>query len=107
VDATCKTTGTATVENVSTGKTVTHKFTGGVDGDLCEYNAEWIVEDFSSNDDLVPFADFGTVTFTNAKATTSGKTVGPAGATLIDIKQNDDILTSSSITSNSVSVSYL
>ncbi|KAJ5135880.1 uncharacterized protein N7515_005158 [Penicillium bovifimosum] len=53
VDATSKTTGTATIENVSTGKTVTHTFTGGVDGDLCEYNAEWIVEDFSSNEDLV------------------------------------------------------
>ncbi|KAJ5118141.1 uncharacterized protein N7515_010364 [Penicillium bovifimosum] len=107
VDATSKTTGTATIENVSTGKTVTHTFTGGVDGDLCEYNAEWIVEDFSSNEDLVPFANFGTVTFTNAQASTGGQTVGPAGATLMDIQQGNGILTSSSLTSNSVSVSYL
>ncbi|KAJ5561991.1 hypothetical protein N7535_003546 [Penicillium sp. DV-2018c] len=106
VDASSKTTGTATVENLSTGKTVTHKFSGGVDGDLCEYNAEWIVEDFSTNGGLVPFANFGTVSFTNAQATTGGRTVGPAGATLMDIKQGNDVLTSSSITSNSVSVSY-
>jgi len=107
VDATSKTAGTATVENVSTGKSVTHTFTGGVDGDLCEYNAEWIVEDFESNNALVPFANFGTVKFSNAQATTGGKTVGPSGATIMDIKQSNSVLTSSSATSNSVSVSYV
>jgi hypothetical protein len=63
VTATSKTAGTAVIENVSTGKTVTHTFTGGVDGDLCEYNAEWIVEDFEEGGSLVTFADFGSVTF--------------------------------------------
>lgn len=63
VTATSKTAGTAVIKNVSTGKTVTHTFNGGVDGDLCEYNAEWIVEDFEENNALVTFADFGTVTF--------------------------------------------
>lgn len=107
VDATSKTAGTATVENVSTGKSVTHTFNGGVDGDLCEYNAEWIVEDFESNNSLVPFANFGTVTFSNAEATDNGSTVGPSGATLIDIKQSNSILTSSSVTGNSVTVKYV
>jgi hypothetical protein len=106
VDATTKTAGTAVVENVSTGKSVTHTFNGGVDGDLCEYNAEWIVEDFESGGSLVPFADFGTVVFTNAKATSGRTTVGPSGATIMDIKQNS-VLTSSSANSNSVSVSYI
>jgi hypothetical protein len=63
VTASSKTTGTAVIKNVSTGVTVTHTFTGGVDGSLCEYNAEWIVEDFEDNNALVTFADFGTVTF--------------------------------------------
>ncbi|KAJ5383025.1 Concanavalin A-like lectin/glucanases superfamily [Penicillium concentricum] len=107
VTAKSKTAGTAVVKNVTTGKSVTHTFTGGVDGDLCEYNAEWIVEDFESNGELVPFVNFGTVTFSNAKATTGGKSVGPSGSTLMDIKQSNAVLTKSSITSNSVSVSYV
>lgn len=107
VDASSKTTGTATVENVSTGKSVTHTFTGGVDGDLCEYNAEWIVEDFESNSSLVPFANFGTVTFENAEATSGKSTVGPSGATIMDIKQSNSVLTSSSVSGNSVTVKYI
>jgi hypothetical protein len=107
VDASSKTTGTATVENVSTGKSVTHTFSGGVDGDLCEYNAEWIVEDFESNSSLVPFANFGTVTFENAEATSGKSTVGPSGATIINIKQSNSVLTSSSVSSNSVTVEYI
>jgi hypothetical protein len=107
VDATTLTAGTASVENLTTGKTVTHTFTGGVDGDLCEYNAEWIVEDFESNGQLVPFADFGTVTFTSAEATDDGKTVGPSGATIIDIKQGNSVLTDVSVTDDSVTVSYV
>ncbi|KAH8430958.1 A4/G1 family peptidase [Aspergillus melleus] len=107
VDASSKTAGTATVENVSTGQKVTHRFSGGVDGDLCETNAEWIVEDFESSGSLVNFADFGTVTFTGAGATTGGSTVGPSGATLIDIRQNGEVLTSSSVSGGEVTVKYL
>lgn len=107
VDATSVTAGTATVENVSTGRSVTHTFTGGVDGSLCEYNAEWIVEDFQMNGSLVPLANFGTVTFTGAEARTGGAIVGPADATLIDIYQNGRVLTSSSVNSNSVTVQYV
>jgi hypothetical protein len=33
------------IDNVTTGKSVTHKFSGVDDGDLCETNAEWIVGD--------------------------------------------------------------
>ncbi|KAJ5332688.1 hypothetical protein MYU51_015379 [Penicillium brevicompactum] len=106
VDATSKTRGTAVIENVSNGQSVTHTFNGGVDGDLCEYNAEWIVEDFESNGELVPFVDFGAVTFSSASATKNGRSVGPSGATLMDIQQSSSILTSSSLTSNSVTVKY-
>ncbi|KAJ5584786.1 Aspergillopepsin-2 [Penicillium hispanicum] len=106
VDATSKTAGSATVENVSTGTSKTHTFTGGVDGDLCEYNAEWIVEDFEENSGLVPFADFGTVTFSSATASDGSSTVGPSGATVMDIKQDSKVLTSSSFTDDSVTVKY-
>ncbi|KAJ6024822.1 aspergillopepsin [Penicillium herquei] len=108
VDATSKTAGTATIENETTGTTVTHTFTGGVDGDLCEYNAEWIVEDFEEGDSLVPFANFGTVTFSDAAATSGSSSVGPSGATLMDIESDSgSILTSVSTTSDSVTVKYV
>jgi hypothetical protein len=104
VDASSDTTGTATITNHHTGQSVTHTFNGGVDGDLCEYNAEWIVEDFESGGSLVPFANFGTVTFTSAYANGN---IGPSGATLMDIEQNGKVLTSVSDTSSSVKVSYV
>lgn len=107
VDATSTTTGTATVDNLTTGQSVTHTFSGGTTGTLCETNAEWIVEDFEQNGALVPFANFGTVTFSNAQAIENGQTVGPSGAQIMDIEQNGVILTSSSDTSNSVTVKYI
>ena len=106
VTATSTTGGTAEITNESTGQTVSHTFSG--QPALCEYDAEWIVEDFSTTDGLVPFADFGSVTFTGAAAgTTSGSTVGPSGAELIDIVQDNTILTSVSTGSDSVTVSYV
>lgn len=105
VTASSKTSGTAKITNNSTGKTVTHTFSG--QPSLCEYNAEWIVEDFEENGGLVPFANFGTVAFTGASAIDNGATVGTSGAQIIDIEQNGKVLTSVSTTSSSVTVSYV
>ncbi|KAJ5615883.1 hypothetical protein N7537_000997 [Penicillium hordei] len=106
VTATSKNSGSAVVDNVTTGKSVTHKFAGvDHDGDLCETNAEWIVEDFMTGGKLVPLTDFGTVTFSKAEAISGGKTVGPSGATLFNIKKTQGVLTKSSITRDSVTVS--
>ncbi|GKZ33811.1 aspergillopepsin-2 [Aspergillus brasiliensis] len=107
VEATSKSSGSATVENLTTGQSVTHTFSGNVEGDLCETNAEWIVEDFESGDSLVAFADFGTVTFTNAEATSGGSTVGPSDATIMDIEQDGTVLTESSVSGDTVTVSYV
>lgn len=76
---------------------------------LCETNAEWIVEDFSSGNSLVPFANFGTVTFTGASVTTtSGSTLGVTGAEILDIKQSNTVLTSCSTSgTSSVTCSYV
>ena len=102
VTASSLTSGTAVIKNVSTGKTVTHTFSNeGSYGDLCETNAEWIVEDFEQNNSMVTFANFGTVTFTGASATDGSGTVGVSGATIIDIKQNSKVLTSCSTPSSS------
>lgn len=101
VTASSKTAGTAVLENVTTGKTVTKTFSNEASlGSLCEYNAEWIVEDFDENGSEVTFADFGTVTFTGASYVHSGTTSGVSAATIIDIEQNK-VLTSCSVPSSS------
>jgi hypothetical protein len=93
------------VENVTTGQTVTKNVSSSYP--LCEENAEWIVEDYEENGELVPFTDFGTVTFTNAYATTtSGSQITPDGATIIDIEQNGKVLTSVTESSSGVTISY-
>lgn len=110
VTATSKTGGSAVIENVTTGKTVTETFSGVTDGSLCEYDAEWIVEDFEecgSTCSLVPFADFGTVTFTDANAVIGGKTTTPAAATIIDIEQSNKVLTDCSASSTEVTCTYV
>jgi len=108
VKASSKTGGTATIENLTTGKTVTHTFSGeGSEGDLCETNAEWIVEDFESGSSLVSFADFGTVEFTSASAIKSGSTVGVTGAEILDIKQSSKVLTSCSAGTSTVTCKYV
>ncbi|KAH8898029.1 hypothetical protein GQ53DRAFT_637802 [Thozetella sp. PMI_491] len=110
VTATSKTGGSAVLENLTTGKTVTKTFSGETSGSLCETNAEWIVEDFEecegSSCSLVPFADFGTVEFTGCSATKSGSSVTPSGATIIDIEQNGNILTSCSTSGSTVTCTY-
>ena len=101
VTASSTSSGTATLDNLSTGQTVSHSFSGE-SSELCETNAEWIVEDFSSGSSLVPFADFKAVTFTDASVTTtSGATLGVEGAAILDIRQNNKVLTDCSISGDS------
>ncbi|KAI1465334.1 peptidase A4 family-domain-containing protein [Daldinia caldariorum] len=92
--------GTAVIENKTTGKKVTHSFSGESDK-LCNTNAEWIVEDYSSGGGLVPFANFGTVQFTGASV--NGGT-GVSGATIIDIQQSSKVLTDCSTSGSSTVV---
>ncbi|EIW84065.1 hypothetical protein CONPUDRAFT_51478 [Coniophora puteana RWD-64-598 SS2] len=103
VTATSTTSGTAVIENTTTGQTVTEDLTSTYA--LCEENAEWIVEDFEENGALVELTDFGTVTFTDAYATTSSGEVTPSGATAIDIEQNGEVYTSVTI-GDDVTVQY-
>ncbi|TVY71471.1 Scytalidopepsin B [Lachnellula suecica] len=109
VKATSKTGGTATIENLTTGTSVTETFSG--QHSLCEYDAEWIVEDFEecegSSCSLVPFGDFGTIEFTSATALINGATVdaGTSGE-IIDIEQSS-VLTSCSTSGTTVTCKYV
>ncbi|PNY23866.1 Aspergillopepsin-2 [Tolypocladium capitatum] len=105
VDASSRRAGVATLENLTGGGSVSHTFTR-TPSSLCETNAEWIVEDFESNGQLVPFANFGTVTFTNASATSSAGTITPSGATIIDIRQGSSVLTNCAVSGNDLTCSY-
>ncbi|KAJ5595883.1 hypothetical protein VI817_004776 [Penicillium citrinum] len=109
VNATSKISGTAVIENISTGQIASHAFSGPfeVHADLCGYNAEWIVEDFIESTVLVPFVDFEQVIFSKVLASRNGTLGGPVGSTLVDIKQKGIVLTSSSVTSDSVIVKHL
>ena len=74
---------------------------------LCLENAEWIVEDYEENNGLVPLANWGTVTFTGVSAgTVDGATMSPASATLNDLEQNGDVLSSVSASGSSVTIEY-
>lgn len=106
VTASSLTSGSAVIENTTTGKKVSHMFTNQTQP-LCETNAEWIVEDFESNGSQVQFANFDSIKFANATATTKdGSTVGPTGADILDIKINGTVYTDVSVDASSVTCSY-
>ncbi|KAK1237989.1 hypothetical protein MKX08_002568 [Trichoderma sp. CBMAI-0020] len=98
--------GTTTL--TSGGRTVSHTFSNQ-NSPLPGTSAEWIVEDFTSGSSLVPFADFGSVTFTGSSALVNGKTVTPGSgsSTIIDLENSrGQIITSTSISGSSVTVNY-
>ncbi|KAF8557603.1 hypothetical protein OG21DRAFT_227401 [Imleria badia] len=105
VTASSTTSGTAVMENLTNGQTVTQDLTSSYA--LCEQNAEWIVEDFEENGGLVPFADFGTVTFSSAAASGPSGTYTPSGATIIDIEQNGEVLTFVTTSGSTATVKYV
>ncbi|KZV78814.1 hypothetical protein EXIGLDRAFT_783225 [Exidia glandulosa HHB12029] len=106
VTASSTTTGAVVVKNLKNGNTVFQNLTSS--DALCESDAEWIVEDFLISKVRVPMADFKTITFTNPIATQSnGARVGPGNATIIEMRQNGTVFTSTTVSSTSVSVKYL
>ncbi|KAM6491298.1 Peptidase A4 family domain containing protein [Amanita muscaria] len=107
VTASSTTTGTAAIRNLSNGQTASHDLSYP-EYPLCEQDAEWIIEDFSSGGGLVPLCDFGTVTFTNANAyTNDGRILAPCGATELDIEQGSVLTSVSESSSCAVTVQYV
>lgn len=64
--------------------------------------------DFESGGQLVPFADFGTVTFTDASAKGSSGTITPTGSTIIDIRDpnSNQVLTDCGVSGGDVTCRY-
>ena len=74
---------------------------------LCRQDAEWIVEYYRDG----ALADFGTVTFMDAEATSATRTYnptsGPDSATIVDIERDNRTLTSVSIHDSRLTIKYL
>ncbi|UKZ68998.1 uncharacterized protein TrAtP1_010016 [Trichoderma atroviride] len=93
------------------GTTVSHTFSGE-GSSLPGSSAEWIVEDYSLSLEeqvLVPFADFGNVTFTDASAVVNGAIITPSEGPwfIIDMVQNNATLTSTTLFSNKLNIYYV
>ncbi|KAI0971029.1 peptidase A4 family-domain-containing protein [Xylaria arbuscula] len=104
---TSSTGGTTTI--TSGGKSTSHTFSGQ-STQLQGASAEWIVEDFTSGNSLVPFANFGTVTFTGASAVINGATVSASSdspVTIDLVSSSNSVLTSTSISGSTVTVKYV
>jgi hypothetical protein len=107
VSATSSTGGTATITNNSNGQSVSSTFIDQSPG-LIGASAEWIVEDSSTNGGLVNFANFGSdFTFTGAMALSSNGPVDTTGSTIVDIEENNNVITSSTASGGQVVISYL
>ena len=120
VNATTTTSGSATIENLTTGKTVGFLSTTLIlpplprsdnrqvtksltsTSALGGENAEWIVEDFEEGSSLIAFANFGNVTFTDCVAATSESSEGVSTATIMDIENtSNEVLTDTNVISDS------
>ncbi len=105
VNAYTTTTGLATIDNLTTGQSVSQHLSSSFA--LCEQDAEWIVEDYEEGGSLVPICDFGNIQFTDAYATTAnGTRIYPPNGIIVEIEQNGKVYTSVSAGSESVYISY-
>ncbi|KAJ5481167.1 Aspergillopepsin-2 [Penicillium diatomitis] len=102
VKSTSPSKGVAIIENKSTGQSVTKSMSAPSSSTtLGGQNAEWIVEDFNSGSTMVPFANFGQIDFTGARAKTSQGDLGVQNATVLEIEQNGAVLAKVDVKSDS------
>lgn len=110
ITASSESSGTFLIENNTKKTSVSHTSVDRTPH-ICRTSAEWIVEDFLVGGSLVPFANFGSVSFTNASAFTgNGTRFGPTDASLVDLvagsRPNWSVLTNVTVDDSSVSVIY-
>ncbi|KAJ5951606.1 Concanavalin A-like lectin/glucanases superfamily [Penicillium vulpinum] len=84
--------GAAIIENKSTGQRVTKTLSApSTSATIAGQNAEWIVEDFNTGNNMVPLANFGKVDFTGAQAEAGGVRYGTHDAAVLHIQQNGNV----------------
>lgn len=102
ITATSSTSGAATLENLTTGKSAS-KTMSAPGSPLCLKDADWIVEDFGQKN----LANFGTVDFTAASATSSAGDSDPAGSTIVNVVADGITRTSCSADANGVECKWV
>ncbi|KAE8380355.1 peptidase A4 family-domain-containing protein [Aspergillus bertholletiae] len=91
--------GVAIIENKSTGQKASQTVTAPAPtATLAGQNAEWIVEDFQSGESMVELANFGEVKFSGAQAEAGGATFGLNGGEVVELQQNNKVLTKTEVT---------
>jgi Peptidase A4 family len=105
IDTSSTTSGTATLENTSTGQTVTRTWSG-MSPALCLATAEWIVEDYTVNGGEVAFADFNQVYWADTDATVDGASWGASPSNIIDLVEGSDVLATAYLDGNNVIINY-
>jgi hypothetical protein len=98
------TSGEARIDNLTNGNTASESLNSSIP--LCLQGAEWTVEGLLLN---VPLIDFGTVAFVDAVVGGIAGTYTPSrsDATLYNIEQNNQLLTSISANGSSVTIKYV
>lgn len=109
ITATSTTSGKVKITNISTGKHVSQTVNAPKGSVLCRLNAEWIVEDFDLDENVLALNNFGTVLFTDACATLStGGSEELGRAVVYNIKQGNTVYTDTTITgANKFTVKYV
>lgn len=107
INVTSSTSGVATLENLSSGGSVTHNFKNPP-STLCQNSAEWIVEDFKRGGSPIPFANYGTVTFTDNTAHSDDGTITPGSdSTTINLRQNGNVMSECGISGSDVTCKFV
>ncbi|EEA27279.1 hypothetical protein TMatcc_004431 [Talaromyces marneffei ATCC 18224] len=101
--------GSATLINNTTGQRVRFVWTYKTPS-LCEATAEWIVEDYSIGNNLVAFADYGSVTFTGNSAVIHGATTSDLSnsyiANMVSVSNPSQVISASTVNGNAITVVY-
>lgn len=109
IDLSSNTAGVATLENLTTGKSVSANGTAPEGSPVCRKLADWIVEDYKAGSKQVPIFDFGTLTVTDTHATGDAGAFTADGGQIIDLepKGGDKVFTDCDINSGAVSCKYI
>ena len=110
VVASSLTAGNVLFENLTTGKSFNgHSTAPKTKSGICEVTADWIIEDYVSDGQVVPTFNFGTISITNTSATIDGNTINASvNPSLIYLKRDGKIIAKGAVASNGdVAVTYV
>lgn len=101
VHADSPTSGNSTLENLTTGQSVSIQHSN-MQQQLCLQDADWVLEDFEQKE----LADFGSFTFTDTVANGENGPSNPEGATIVEVEADGQEKTRCRSDANSVTCEY-